>query len=90
MSYLSVQGQNSLTYQQPHQDILSLADVTPAPLMQMNKKATEALLIYRSAYKSIDELSEEEYRLAGLRINCLLYTSPSPRDRQKSRMPSSA
>ena len=69
MSYLSVQGQNNLTYQQPHQDILSLADVTPAPLMQMNKKATEALLIYRSAYKSIDELSEEEYRLAGLRIN---------------------
>ena len=24
------------------------------------------------------------------RDNCLLYTSPSPRDRQKSRMPSSA
>ena len=23
-------------------------------------------------------------------VNCLLYTSPSPRDRQKSRMPSSA
>ena len=23
-------------------------------------------------------------------LNCLLYTSPSPRDRQKSRMPSSA
>ena len=26
----------------------------------------------------------------GLSYNCLLYTSPSPRDRQKSRMPSSA
>ena len=26
----------------------------------------------------------------GLYISCLLYTSPSPRDRQKSRMPSSA
>ena len=25
-----------------------------------------------------------------LSMNCLLYTSPSPRDRQKSRMPSSA
>ena len=25
-----------------------------------------------------------------LRMICLLYTSPSPRDRQKSRMPSSA
>ena len=28
--------------------------------------------------------------LATLCIACLLYTSPSPRDRQKSRMPSSA
>ena len=27
---------------------------------------------------------------AGTPKNCLLYTSPSPRDRQKSRMPSSA
>ena len=26
----------------------------------------------------------------GLHATCLLYTSPSPRDRQKSRMPSSA
>ena len=29
-------------------------------------------------------------RFYGQRILCLLYTSPSPRDRQKSRMPSSA
>ena len=28
--------------------------------------------------------------LPGERVDCLLYTSPSPRDRQKSRMPSSA
>ena len=28
--------------------------------------------------------------LNGVFYNCLLYTSPSPRDRQKSRMPSSA
>ena len=28
--------------------------------------------------------------LVGLSTGCLLYTSPSPRDRQKSRMPSSA
>ena len=27
---------------------------------------------------------------AGICVVCLLYTSPSPRDRQKSRMPSSA
>ena len=29
-------------------------------------------------------------RVFDLAISCLLYTSPSPRDRQKSRMPSSA
>ena len=29
------------------------------------------------------------YKVKGVRT-CLLYTSPSPRDRQKSRMPSSA
>ena len=34
------------------------------------------------------------YDIAGssvdMHVDCLLYTSPSPRDRQKSRMPSSA
>ena len=35
---------------------------------------------------SMDELTAS----AGLTRGCLLYTSPSPRDRQKSRMPSSA
>ena len=35
----------------------------------------------------IDELADET---GSLHWNCLLYTSPSPRDRQKSRMPSSA
>ena len=31
-----------------------------------------------------------EARASGAETGCLLYTSPSPRDRQKSRMPSSA
>ena len=35
-----------------------------------------------------DEITKDEY--AGFYKSCLLYTSPSPRDRQKSRMPSSA
>ena len=34
-----------------------------------------------SAQESLDE---------ALAVNCLLYTSPSPRDRTRSRMPSSA
>ena len=32
----------------------------------------------------------QQHRGAGVPQDCLLYTSPSPRDRQKSRMPSSA
>ena len=41
------------------------------------------------SYDMIDNAPEEKER--GITINtCLLYTSPSPRDRQKSRMPSSA
>ena len=32
----------------------------------------------------------DSYRKNKFTISCLLYTSPSPRDRQKSRMPSSA
>ena len=31
-----------------------------------------------------------ELQMGGMEDGCLLYTSPSPRDRQKSRMPSSA
>ena len=36
--------------------------------------------------EAIDELSSRPKAV----VVCLLYTSPSPRDRQKSRMPSSA
>ena len=38
---------------------------------------------------TLPSLDEIRGKIVGL-INCLLYTSPSPRDRQKSRMPSSA
>ena len=40
------------------------------------------------AAQDMDKASS--YGLIGMRESCLLYTSPSPRDRQKSRMPSSA
>ena len=34
--------------------------------------------------------TQSSFELAGKRLGCLLYTSPSPRDRSLSRMPSSA
>jgi len=68
MSFLTY-GQSSLDYQMPHSDILKLADVSPAPLVRINASGTTAVLFFRSNYKSIEELSGEELRLGGLRIN---------------------
>ena len=46
----------------------------------------------RVRYRGADVTGLDVHRRAELGIarTCLLYTSPSPRDRQKSRMPSSA
>ena len=38
----------------------------------------------------LGEIGKRGYRLAGISYDCLLYTSPSPRDVEESRMPSSA
>ena len=62
-------AQQSLTYQQPSDEILELADVELAPGVQMDSKGEHMVLLYRDQYKSIQELSETEMRLAGLRIN---------------------
>ena len=42
------------------------------------------------AYLPIEFKQSEAHKKSCNRIPCLLYTSPSPRDREKSRMPSSA
>ena len=50
---------------------------------------------HTSNFKVLDDISSYTATFDGSSTNvvstaCLLYTSPSPRDRQKSRMPSSA
>ena len=47
----------------------------------------------RAQNQNLALLIPDLYGPSGLKVDskaCLLYTSPSPRDRQKSRMPSSA
>ena len=61
-----------------------LFDRTPDGF-QATALAAELLPIAQGVEETLDEA---ERRLVGM--DCLLYTSPSPRDRQKSRMPSSA
>ena len=62
-------AQQNLTYQKPSKEILELADVDLAPGVQIDSKGEHMVLLYRNQYKSIEELSETELRLAGLRIN---------------------
>ena len=49
-----------------------------------NRDNFHRLRLYARGEQSIQKYKDE------LSINCLLYTSPSPRDRTRSRMPSSA
>ncbi|MFK7981613.1 MAG: S9 family peptidase, partial [Saprospiraceae bacterium] len=62
-------SQIDLKYQKPSDEILALVEVPLPPLVKMNTKGTIAVLLYRDVYKSIEELSVKEMRLAGLRIN---------------------
>ncbi|MFL0352334.1 prolyl oligopeptidase family serine peptidase [Xanthomarina sp. GH4-25] len=62
-------GQENLTYQKPHQNILELAEAPLAPSIRMDSKGNNIVFLYRSNFKSIEELSETEMRLGGLRIN---------------------
>lgn len=66
---LSILAQENITYQQPPEEILELVDVERAPGVYIDDNKEYMLLLYRDAYKSIEELSQEELRLAGLRID---------------------
>ena len=46
-----------------------MADADLPASLRLNSEGTAGLLLYRKMYKSIEELSETEMRLAGLRIN---------------------
>jgi len=62
-------AQDALKYQRPPQSILELAMAAPSPSTDFNGKGDVMLVMERASYPSIDELSQPEYRLAGLRIN---------------------
>ncbi|MEO9870550.1 S9 family peptidase [Ekhidna sp.] len=64
-------AQGSLGYQEPPKEIKELVDAPLAPSVRIDNKGENVVLLYRNAYKTIAELSEEELRLGGLRINPL-------------------
>ena len=62
-------AQENLTYQKPSATILALADYERAPSVSMDSKKEYMLFSYRSTYKTLDDLNQDEIRLGGLRIN---------------------
>ena len=67
--FVQIRSQENLIYQEPPEEILKLVDVTLPPRVLMDDKKNYMIYLYRDTYKTIKELSEEEMRLAGLRIN---------------------
>lgn len=62
-------AQENAIYQKPPKEILDLVDVPRAPNVLLDDSKEHMILLYRDAYKSIEELSQEELRLGGLRID---------------------
>jgi len=69
MIFAGLSAQENLTYQKPSQEILDLVDVPLAPSVRLDNNKEYMVLLYRDAYSSIAELSKEEMRLGGLRID---------------------
>ena len=71
----------------------SLAMSSAEKEVQQISSISDFLVAHKDGQAVLDALSDENIEIVSLTITekgCLLYTSPSPRDRQKSRMPSSA
>ncbi|WP_300673009.1 prolyl oligopeptidase family serine peptidase [Soonwooa sp.] len=62
-------AQENVTYQKPSQEILQLADYNRPPTIMMDSKRENIILTYRSTYKTLEDLNQDEMKLGGLRIN---------------------
>ncbi|MDN3606937.1 alpha/beta hydrolase family protein [Kaistella yonginensis] len=62
-------AQESITYQKPSSEIMQLADFERAPSVMMDSKRDQMIFSYRDTYKSLDDLNQDEMKLAGLRVN---------------------
>lgn len=65
----TVFAQENLNYQKPPKEILALADFERAPNVLMDEAKEYMILTYRDSYKTLEDLSQQELRLGGLRID---------------------
>ena len=69
LSLVKVTAQENARYQKPPKEILDLVDIEKAPSVLIDDAKEFMVFLYRDAYKSIQDLSREELRLGGLRID---------------------
>lgn len=69
VSAIQINAQESVGYQTPPQEIMELVDVPRAPSVLIDDAKNYMVMLYRDSYESIDDLSQEELRLGGLRID---------------------
>ena len=75
-----------------YQPVMKYENLTSAEVAEMHGKCFEKFYFRGRYLKENGLLLWPQLRrfLPGTALSCLLYTSPSPRDRTRSRMPSSA
>jgi len=66
---MNLNAQNNLGYQMPPKAIADLIDAPPTPAASLSPAGNVMLLLGRASLPSIEEVAQEELRLAGIRIN---------------------
>ena len=66
---MNLKAQNNLPYQTPPKAIANLIDAAPTPAARLSPSGEIMLLLDRPNLPSIEEVAQEELRLAGIRIN---------------------
>lgn len=74
-SYFFSVAQENINFQKPSSEIYELANFERVPSVMISPDTEWMLSVYRPTYKSLNDLNQEEMRLAGLRINPLLNIS---------------
>ena len=88
MSEMNFKNRGEQVFETLKREILDLK-LEPGRMISENE-ICERFGVSRTPVRDALRLLQEQGFVETVPYSCLLYTSPSPRDRQKSRMPSSA
>lgn len=69
MTYGVLNAQTNLPYQLPPKEILDLVDIRPQPFTRIDSRNQTMVMLDRQVFKTLEEMAEDEVRLAGIRIN---------------------